>query len=408
MRKRLQNRFPSFRKFGPIWKAAEVIDTLDGWWGRMPGPAKHAVTFALSWLLSGSGVAIVAWLRDISRTYWPVMVVLAFAIGLGVWAIGEILVTERMRRAMSSVTHTFVKTTAAPGRIAEGPAADARAREIGTLTVFMNEGFNLRDKIRGLVDKWDEKYANRARAWEQRVLTYLDRQLPAYSGTFRRDDVVQQWQPGACFEVATWGNFMDRRLAAIDRVVSELRGLGETARPAASSPVPRWTGVDAPPPKGPDRVGMPAIILGPPPDNAAARVRPDYDQRWAWLRVTNNEEPSELEMQLEWMETGHREHPYIAPWREGNKATLLVSRGRTAVINVAEVIDFIGEYARLRFFSTASDDGCFYADVRIHSQVRVRASVIRGSLPPVHAGDFTLTVRSTGLHFDVSQKLLSQ
>jgi len=120
-----------------------------------------------------------------------------------------------------------VQSTVIDRRDAPNPpsAADARACQIGTLTVFMSEGFNLKDEIRELVNKWDEKYADRARGWEQRALVYLDRELPAYSGTFRLDNVIQQWQPGACFEVATWGNFMDRRLAAIDRIVTELRSL---------------------------------------------------------------------------------------------------------------------------------------------------------------------------------------
>ena len=140
-------------------------------------------------------------------------------------ALGALFLLPNLQVGARKQKSTTAQTTIIDRRIAPNPpsATDARVRQIGTLTVFMSEGFNLKDEIRGLVDKWDEKYVDRARDWEQRVLAYLDGELPAYSGSFRLDNMVQQWQPGARLEVANWGNFMDRRLAAIDRIVTELR-----------------------------------------------------------------------------------------------------------------------------------------------------------------------------------------
>jgi hypothetical protein len=91
------------------------------------------------------------------------------------------------------------------------------------LLELQRRGRLLRDRILGLGQRWIPSYGYEADDWRDEVHAYLHRHLPLYAEQFLVDEHAGEVrQPNACFEVQTYGNFMDRRLRKLDGIVHSL------------------------------------------------------------------------------------------------------------------------------------------------------------------------------------------
>jgi len=104
---------------------------------------------------------------------------------------------------------------------------------IKEITEMTREGRELKDEIRNGA-AWSDKYATRATSWEQRVRGWLGDNRPEDEESFLIDspEAIQGWQPTETgpkdFKSATLANTLDRRLAALNKIMVAVRQERET------------------------------------------------------------------------------------------------------------------------------------------------------------------------------------
>jgi hypothetical protein len=97
-------------------------------------------------------------------------------------------------------------------------------RKISRLSGQSECGRFIRDEIRASGTIWLPRFEKAARDWETNTHAILKEEVPGEAEQFMVDYVPggQQYQPDAHPEVANWGNFMDRRLAALAEIIRKL------------------------------------------------------------------------------------------------------------------------------------------------------------------------------------------
>lgn len=157
----------------------------------------------------------------------PVLGAIVLAAMAAGWGLVQGLPASAALVMLIAVGAQVLNVAAALKYLIERPARKRRA-QIQQLNAWMNSGYHLRDQIRRqpslLIAVALPSVSEQAREWEMEVYADLQRELPEFAGRFRSDktDKVEVFQPNASFEAATWGNFMDRRLDTLVKIVDEL------------------------------------------------------------------------------------------------------------------------------------------------------------------------------------------
>ena len=140
----------------------------------------------------------------------------ALGISWSVWLIGGLilLIIALVSGAQRTVRKHQHKLGGLRGELRQKEAEFRRelTEQQSVLLEFQRRGRLLRDRILGLGQRWIPAYGYEADDWRDEVHGYLHHHLPLYAEQFLVDEHAGEVrQLNACFEVQTYGNFMDRR-----------------------------------------------------------------------------------------------------------------------------------------------------------------------------------------------------
>ncbi len=123
-----------------------------------------------------------------------------------------------------------------------------------------------------------------------------------------------------------------------------------------------------------------------------AITKSETDGLWAWLHVENTGATDDFQVEVELRDTGEKELPYHATWRDGNRSQC-IPQGGQATVNIAEIRyrhvtwRTTDPATLLRFFSAEPSRGYFDRRAHVGLVVGCRVTILRekaGPLPHEH------------------------